>query len=482
MDVVKCTLYSNAKIDVAKNVKLNACILATHIFASRNKDFVSNSLCPISTVKLGIQNTIVFVIGINNSCSHINCTVLITSERRILIGVCRTTRKCLCPLNFNSCSIVVCFTNNDVCFTCRIANTTEQEGIVCFPLQLVKMLRTRSRSDLTLLHNGAIKIQQRNPHIIGCSRVSIGVTTDHYALILIQTDRSCIVTSGSTRDTSNITLPLNNTIRVVSVVETRSVLSNNYVRVAAQVSCVRNGLTNDIDVVGVAIFNRECLPRQRLSTCSRNCRDESSLPQHNTFAVELSKQTSDISISINSLTTNINRAVISDLNIIDCGCRCCFFQEGQEITCFLVSLRVRNTNFWRIIFIITRTRVDDVDFSNCTCFCSRNLDPKVLTSTRNHLICWRKFLRITKTRLSDINSLNTSNNLHTESFVSFIENRVAGNNDLVSDTQLVLIGSCDTTIWEVIVNVTGITRDCQTLNSIDFCRCTKTLSVFIVKV
>ena len=143
---------------------------------------------------------------------------------------------------------------------------------------------------------------------------------------------------------------------------------------------------------------------------------------------------------------------------------------------------MRNTNFGRIIFIITRTRVDDVDFGNCTCFCSRNLDLKVLTCTRNHLICRRKFLRITKTRLGDINSLNTSNNLHTESFVGFIEDRVAGNNDLVSDTQFVLIGSCDTTIWEVIVNVTGITRDCQTLNSIDFCRCTKTLSVFIVEV
>ena len=147
-----------------------------------------------------------------------DCTVVIHSH----CGVDNTSTHCrnlLDPIHLDVCTIVEEFTEDQVIIL--IINTDEEESVIRNHHDLIHLLRIVLRCNLTLLNQITFNTTLDDPHIIRINRVSIGITAKINALLLVQSDRSHIISSGATRDTSDCSLPLQNTVRIVCIVESR---------------------------------------------------------------------------------------------------------------------------------------------------------------------------------------------------------------------------------------------------------------------
>ena len=128
-------------------------------------------------------------------------------------------RQLLDPIHLDVCTIVEEFTKDQVIIL--IINTNEEESIIGDHHDLMHLLRIILRCNLTLLNQITFNTTLDDPHIIRINRVGIGVTAKIDTLLLVQSDRSHIISSGATRDTSDCSLPLQNTVRIVCIVESR---------------------------------------------------------------------------------------------------------------------------------------------------------------------------------------------------------------------------------------------------------------------
>ena len=284
-------------------------------------------------------------------------------------------RHLLDPIHLKVCTIIEEFTEDQVIIL--VVNTNKEESIIGDHHDLMHLLRIILRCNLTLLNQITFNTTLDDPHIIRINRVSIGVTAKIDTLLLVQSDRSHIISSGATRDTSDCSLPLQNTVRIVCIVESRLIQTQPDIWVKCIVVRVFSLACNVNKVVFWSIIDNhfeEFSPL--LVSIDRN---KSPFPNPLTKIIKLGKETRLITIWLNNLTANICKTLSSNFDIVNANDTSCFHILGQPITSLLKLLRVRDTNLRRILRIITITRVNNVDFVNLTSILQYNFQLTILS-------------------------------------------------------------------------------------------------------
>ena len=144
--------------------------------------------------------------------------------------------------------------------------------------------------------------------------------------------------------------------------------------------------------------------------------------------------------------------------------RSCLAILIEEVTSFLKDLRVTYTNLWRILWVIRVTRVNDVNATNLTSLNDVNINSSVLTTTCNQFISRRNQIVVTNTLLTDNNIFNTRNNLSIVSFIGIIRNNGRLNDYFVSNTKIMVLCSCNLTVYNIFLNNLTICRNSLTCN------------------
>ena len=234
------------------------------------------------------------------------------NDRSIVIfnhsGVDNTSTNCwdlFNPIHLDVCTIVEEFTKDQVIIL--IINTNEEESIIGDHHDLMHLLRIILRCNLTLLNQITFNTTLDDPHIIGINRVSIGITTKIDTLLLVQSDRSHIISSGATRDTSDCSLPLQNTVRIVCIVESRLIQTQPDIGVKCIVVRVFSLACNVNKVVFWSIIDNHLEEFSPLLVSID--RNKSPFPDPLTKVIKLSEESRFITICLSDLTANIGIAL-----------------------------------------------------------------------------------------------------------------------------------------------------------------------------
>ena len=229
-----------------------------------------------------------------------DCTVVIHSHSRV-DNTSTHCRHLLDPIHLKVCTIIEEFTEDQVIIL--VVNTNKEESIIGDHHDLMHLLRIILRCNLTLLNQITLNTTLDDPHIIRINRVSIGITAKIDTLLLVQSDRSHIVSSSATRDTSDCSLPLQNTVRIVCIVESRLIQTQPDIWVKCIVVRVFSLACNVNKVVFWSIIDNHLEEFSPLLVSID--RNKSPFPNPLTKVIKLSKESRFVTICLSDLTANI---------------------------------------------------------------------------------------------------------------------------------------------------------------------------------
>ena len=231
--------------------------------------------------------------------------------------------------------------------------TDKQEFIVGNPLDLRKFFRSILRSNLTLLYKVPFRITLNNPHIIGVGRIRIGITANINFLFLIKSNCCYIISSSRSRNTTDCSLPHQNTIGIIGIIKIRAIHAQPDVWVVDIIVGIICLACN----INVVVFSRviKCHFDKFCLLGASILRKKRAIPNQLSKIIKLCNKCCLITISFKDTTTNVSITIAGLDHIVDCQFTCCFQIICNPITSFLKLLRMRNTNLRRIFRIISIT-------------------------------------------------------------------------------------------------------------------------------
>ena len=159
-----------------------------------------------------------------------------------------------------------------------------------------------------------------------------------------------------------------------------------------------------------------------------------------------------------------------------------FLIKGGPVISLLESLRMRYSDLRRIVSIVVKTRVDNVNSIDLTSGNIKiNIKFNVLTLRSNDLIGRRNCFVVTNTRLSDRDRIDACNNRHIESLIGILSDDPRTNDHFILSDQFMVLCGCNSSIRNVIDDFLSVLCNTRTLYRFDLCRSTETISSSIVE-